>query len=107
MRTTIELPDDLRARLLEIAARRGEKGCSGLVREAVARYVADLDSRSAQVAKASKVLGTLSRRDAEATCSLTPCTAGILTSASPALNSARSLSVPYRNSIPRIAVRRP
>ena len=39
MRTTIELRDDLRARLLEMAARRGEKGFSSLVGEAVEMYL--------------------------------------------------------------------
>ena len=39
MRTTIELRDDLRARLLEMAARRGEKGFSSLVEEAVEMYL--------------------------------------------------------------------
>lgn len=41
MRTTIELPDEQRAKLLELAARRGEKGFSKLVQEAVAEYLAD------------------------------------------------------------------
>lgn len=40
MRTTIELRDELRAKLLEIAGRRGEKGFSHLVEEAVDRYIA-------------------------------------------------------------------
>jgi predicted transcriptional regulator len=39
MRTTIELRDDLRAKLLEIAGRRGEKGFSRLVEQAVERFV--------------------------------------------------------------------
>lgn len=39
MRTTIEIPDEQRARLLEIAASRGEKGFSILVQEAIAQYL--------------------------------------------------------------------
>ena len=39
VRTTIELRDDHRARLLEMAARRGEKGFSSLVAEAVELYL--------------------------------------------------------------------
>ncbi len=66
VRTTIDLPNDLRARLLDLAARRGEKGFSGLVREAVATYLADLDNRAARVARAASVLGTLSTTEAEA-----------------------------------------
>jgi predicted DNA-binding protein len=65
MRTTIELPDDLRARLLDLAARRGEKGFSGLVREAVTAYLAEVEGRSARVARATEALGTLSEDEAE------------------------------------------
>ena len=39
MRTTIDLPDEQRAKLLELAAKRGEKGFSTLVQEAVAVYL--------------------------------------------------------------------
>jgi len=39
MRTTIELHDAQRARLLALAARRGEKGFSNLIAEAVERYL--------------------------------------------------------------------
>jgi metal-responsive CopG/Arc/MetJ family transcriptional regulator len=66
VRTTIDLPDDLRARLLDLASRRGEKGFSSLVRDAVAAYLADLESRSARAARAAQVLGTLSEPEAEA-----------------------------------------
>jgi predicted transcriptional regulator len=45
VRTTIELRDDLRAKLLEIAGRRGEKGFSRLVEEAVDRYVTGESAR--------------------------------------------------------------
>ena len=65
MRTTIELPDELRARLLEIAARRGEKGFSGLVQEAVARYLADDRERQAAVETAVATLGSLDERAAD------------------------------------------
>ena len=39
MRTTVEIGDEHRARLLELAAKRGEKGFSRLVDEAVALYL--------------------------------------------------------------------
>ncbi len=39
MRTTIELKDEYRAKLLEIAALRGEKGFSKIIEEAVAVYL--------------------------------------------------------------------
>jgi predicted nucleic acid-binding protein len=43
MRTTVEITADQRARLLELAARRGEKGFSRLVQEALDEF---LESRS-------------------------------------------------------------
>lgn len=64
MRTTIELRDDQRARLLELAARRGEKGFSGLVQEAVDRFLAGVDSDSL-VHDALSVLGSLTPDEAE------------------------------------------
>jgi metal-responsive CopG/Arc/MetJ family transcriptional regulator len=39
MRTTVEIDDTQRAELLRIAAERGEKGFSSLVREALDAYV--------------------------------------------------------------------
>src|SRR5690606_23745439 len=39
MRTTVEITDEQRVELLRLAAQRGEKGFSGLVREAIARYL--------------------------------------------------------------------
>lgn len=64
MRTTIEIRDDQRARLLEIAARRGEKGFSGLVQEAIDRFLEEEDRRDRSVAHAIAALGSL---DADAT----------------------------------------
>jgi predicted DNA-binding protein len=66
MRTTIELPDELRARLLALAARRGENGFSHLVQEAVARYLDELERRDELARKAKSTIGSLSDRDAEA-----------------------------------------
>ena len=66
MRTTIEIPDELRARLLALAARRGENGFSHLVQEAVSRYLDDLERQDERARKAKSAIGTLSERDAEA-----------------------------------------
>lgn len=63
MRTTIELPDELRAKLLEIAARRGDKGFSVLVQEAVARYLADYERREERVREAVTSIGSLGEAD--------------------------------------------
>ena len=64
MRTTIELRNDQRARLLELAARRGEKGFSGLIQEAVDRYLEESDLKDSAVEEALEVLGTLGEDDA-------------------------------------------
>ena len=39
MRTSIELDDELRAALMSLAAKRGLRGYSSLVQEAVAKYL--------------------------------------------------------------------
>lgn len=64
MRTTIEIPDDYRARLLELAARRGEKGFSGLVREALAAYLTSVEQAEAETAAALETLGRLDETSA-------------------------------------------
>jgi len=66
MRTTVELPDEIRARLLEMAARRGERGFSGLVEEALERYLAEEVRRMERAEAARSVLGTLGEAEADA-----------------------------------------
>jgi len=39
MGTTIDIPDEIRVRLLEIAAKRGDEGISRIVEEALVRYL--------------------------------------------------------------------
>jgi metal-responsive CopG/Arc/MetJ family transcriptional regulator len=67
MRTTVELTDQQRARLLELAARRGEKGFSRLVQEAVDHYLAAEEERErdARHRVAIGVLGSLGEKEAE------------------------------------------
>lgn len=65
MRTTIELKDEHRARLLELAARRREKGFSGIVAEAVEAYLRALDSDASGRAEALEQRGTLSAEEAD------------------------------------------
>lgn len=65
MRTTIEMKAEHRARLLELAARRGEKGFSRLVAEAIQAY---LDREGGRNAKRQRILamrGTLSAKQAD------------------------------------------
>lgn len=66
MRTTVELPDEIRAKLLEMAARRGERGFSGIVEEALERYLAEEEGRRERAEAARSVLGTLGDEEADA-----------------------------------------
>jgi Arc/MetJ family transcription regulator len=66
VRTTIDITDEQRAQLLRLAAERGEKGFSGLVREAIERYLEVQASREALVRQARGMRGTLTKREAEA-----------------------------------------
>ena len=63
MRTTIELKDEHRARLLEIAARRGEKGFSALINEAVEKYLEAADAGEARRKAALALRGRLGARE--------------------------------------------
>ena len=66
MRTTIELDDEHRAKLLEISARRGEKGFSGIIGEALDAYLDSLEAAAASRKAALRLKGVLSAADAEA-----------------------------------------
>jgi len=65
MRTTIEITNHQRARLLELAARRGLKGYSTLVQEALDRYLEEQARQSDRVAAALAVLGSLDDDEAD------------------------------------------
>ena len=65
MRTTIEIPDEQCAQLLEAAARRGEKGFSSIVQEALADYFAADERRQERVRRAFGVIGKLDPDEAE------------------------------------------
>ena len=65
MRTTVEIPDGQRARLLELAARRGEKGFSRLVQEAVEHLLAENDSRDIRVRAALALEGSMDAKAAD------------------------------------------
>jgi metal-responsive CopG/Arc/MetJ family transcriptional regulator len=66
MRTTIEISDDHRAKLLEIAARRGLKGFSAIVHEAIELYLREVSPRDEKVESAVAVLGSLGEAEADA-----------------------------------------
>ncbi len=66
MRTTVEIGDDQRAELLKLAAQRGEKGFSSLVREALDLYLRQHRARREVVAQALKLEGSFSDDEADA-----------------------------------------
>ena len=65
MRTTVEITDAQRAKLLQLAAERGEKGFSRLVREALQQYLDAEADRTAQVNAAVDVIGSLTDTQAD------------------------------------------
>jgi predicted DNA-binding protein len=64
VRTTIELKPEHRARLLELAAWRGEKGFSSVVGEAIEAYLAERARNDRLRKKALRLQGRLSRQAA-------------------------------------------
>jgi len=66
MRTTIEIRPEHRARLLKLAARRGHKGFSKIVEEALETYL-KAQAAGIQARKRARLLqGTLSAKEARA-----------------------------------------
>jgi len=65
MRTTIELKDEHRARLLELAARRGEKGFSAVIAEAIDHHLRWIDEAAGNRRRALDLRGTLSAAEAD------------------------------------------
>jgi hypothetical protein len=65
MRTTVEITDAQRAGLLDLAARRGEKGFSRLVQEAVDRFLADEHAGKGRVEAALALEGSMTAEAAD------------------------------------------
>ncbi|MEK7406337.1 MAG: hypothetical protein AAB225_14645 [Acidobacteriota bacterium] len=65
MRTTIELSPEHRARLLELAARRGEKGFSSVIGEALEAYLRASAEGERLRAKALRLRGKFTAEEAE------------------------------------------
>jgi predicted transcriptional regulator len=59
MRTTVEITDEQRSKLLEAAARRGEKGFSSIIQEALDHYFEAAFERRERVERGLRVLGSL------------------------------------------------
>lgn len=65
MRTTVEITNEQRARLLDLAARRGDKGFSAVVREAIDHYLSNVGGRNEAVQRALASQGRLSGVDGD------------------------------------------
>lgn len=65
MRTTIEMKAEHRARLLEIAARRGEKGFSNVIAEAIEQYLVGNAEQDRQREAAQVLQGVLTAEEAD------------------------------------------
>jgi predicted CopG family antitoxin len=65
MRTTVELRDEHRAKLLELAARRGERGFSDILAEAIEMYLEALSGDEQNRKVALRLLGSLSEAEAD------------------------------------------
>jgi predicted transcriptional regulator len=63
MRTTIEMKPEHRARILELAANRGEKGFSTVVAEALELYLADQKGRTNAIRNALALKGSMSETE--------------------------------------------
>lgn len=64
MRTTIEMKPEHRARILELAANRGEKGFSTVVAEALDLYLEAQKSRTNAIQGALALKGSMSETEA-------------------------------------------
>lgn len=66
MRTTVEIDDAQRAELLKLAAQRGEKGFSSVIRDALDLFIRQQRARKEAVAQALALEGSFSDDDAAA-----------------------------------------
>ena len=65
MRTTIELDNEHRARLLDLAARRGLKGFSAIVQEALDQYLDRASAKARAGSSVQRFRGCLSKAEAD------------------------------------------
>ncbi len=65
MRTTVEMKPEHRSALLALAARRGEKGFSSVLAEAIEEYLADEKTRVQRRKELLSLAGSLSPEEAK------------------------------------------
>jgi hypothetical protein len=63
MRTTIEIKPEHRAQIIELAAKRGEKGFSGVIAEALEQFLASQKSRKRAIRDALALKGSMSEAE--------------------------------------------
>ena len=64
MRATIELPDHLRAAVVAVAARKGYRGYSKVIIEALEFYLAEKEARESGLHELLELRGSWSRQEA-------------------------------------------
>lgn len=67
MRTTIELSDEHRSALHSLAARKGLRGYSKVIQEAIDLYLTEKSKKEDGVGRLLKLKGTWSRKETEKT----------------------------------------
>ena len=65
MRTTIDIDEDLRRRLRNLADERGEKGYSTLVNEALREYLDNREVRKKKLSRALELEGSIDESEAD------------------------------------------
>lgn len=63
MRTTIEISNETRAKLVALAARRGLRGYSEIVNEALEEYLARAENREKEINEILRLAGSLSEEE--------------------------------------------
>jgi len=63
MRTTIEISNETRAKLMALAARRGLRGYSEIVNEALEEYLRKMENREKEIDEILKLAGSLSEEE--------------------------------------------
>ncbi|MBE3573472.1 MAG: ribbon-helix-helix protein, CopG family [Moorella humiferrea] len=65
MRTTIEISNEIRAKLMALAARRGLRGYSEIVNEAFEEYLARVENREKEINEVLKLAGSLNEEESQ------------------------------------------
>lgn len=63
MRTTIEISNETRAKLMALAAKRGMRGYSEIVNEAIVEYLSKAEDQERDVEAILKLTGTLDEEE--------------------------------------------